>query len=247
MSQRDRASAIMNLLTDYVKSPSMRHIRDTGALHRLALDIVRRLERTDSLWRKWNGPREDLARLAQPCWIPVADLRDALNEYLGPPLTNTDVAQRLEAFWLDGLEKLPDDDLKDGCLEIYQREKAEGTEMRAIIGRLRMHIEDEDIRMWKEHRERSEKRLEERKQAAQDRLNSGADCPWTQRPKSKHLYCRRNGRLYRLSPTNDDGRVRLFRVQQIDDDERGDVLGLYQSRGDAAKAVKEIAYRPERR
>ncbi len=246
MSQRDRASAIMDLLTDYVKSPSIRHIRDSGALYRLARGIVDRLERNDSLWRKWNSPREDLARLAQPCWIPVSDLRDALNDFPGPTLTNTDVAQRLESFWLDEHESLPNEDLKEGSLAIYHEEKAAGTELRAIIGRLRMHLEAEEQRLFTERQQYWEKKREEQKQAAQDRLMSGADCPWTQQPKSNHFYCRRNGRTYRLSPTKDD-MLRLFRVQKVDDDERGDVLGNYQSRGDATKAVKEIAYRPERR
>lgn len=246
MSEQDRISAIMRLLSDYVQSPSIRHIRDPGALHRLARDIVRRLERSGTPWLKWTNVREDQARLAQPCWIPVQDLRDALNEFPGPKLTNTDVAQRLESFWLDDHEPLPNDDLKEGCLALYHKEKEEGTELRAIIGALRSHVEAEEQRISTERREYWDKRRQEDKEAAQERLTSGADCPWTQRPKSKHLYSRRNGRLFRLSPTNDD-RLRLYRVQQVDDDERGEVLGIYQSRGDATKAVKEIAYRPERR
>lgn len=245
MSEDNRAYAIRSLLHEYVQSPSLRHIRDPGALHRLARDIVRRLDRSGSVWRKWTDVREGLALLAQPCWIPIADLRDALNELPGPRLTNTDVAQRLEAFWLDEHEPLPNDELKEGCLAIYHAQKAEGTELRAIIGLLRSHLEAEEERISTANRERWAKRLQEQKEAAQQRLMSGADCPWTQRPGSKHFYCRRNGRTFRLSSANDH-RLRLHRVQKVDDDERGDLLGAYQSRGDATKAVKEIAYRPGR-
>lgn len=163
-AQSQLRCGLIGILAEYVKSPPMRHIRNRGSLHRLALSIVQRLERADSIWRKWNGPREDLARLAQSCWIPVADLRDAFNEFRGPALNNTDVAQRLEAFWLNEHGSLPNEDLQRNCLAIYQEEKAQCTEMRAVIGRIRRHLETEEQRIWKETRERWERSAEHQPQ-----------------------------------------------------------------------------------
>ena len=37
--------------------------------------------------------------------------------------------------------------LKDGCLVLYHSEKAQGTEMRAIIGALQEHLEREEDRL----------------------------------------------------------------------------------------------------
>jgi hypothetical protein len=81
-----------------VKSPSLRHIRDPHSLSRLAQEIVRRLDRGNSIWRKWDGQREVLLKSALCCWIPVEDVREFLNRLPGPLLTTTDVAQRLKAF-----------------------------------------------------------------------------------------------------------------------------------------------------
>ncbi len=39
----------------------------------------------------------------------------------------------------------------------------------------------------------------------------------------------------------------LYRVNSTSDDENGALLGKYRARGDATKAVKEMAYKPEPR
>jgi hypothetical protein len=98
MKEDERIWAIKGLLFDYVKSPSLRHIRDPNSIFKLAQEIVRRIDQGNSIWRKWDGQREVLLKSALPCWIPVEDLRDFLNDTPGPRLTTTDVAQRLKSF-----------------------------------------------------------------------------------------------------------------------------------------------------
>jgi len=48
---------------------------------------------------------EEVGRSSRPflksaalCWIPIEDLLTFLNQLPGPPLTKTDVSQRLRAF-----------------------------------------------------------------------------------------------------------------------------------------------------
>jgi len=86
MTEDERIWEVKQLLFDFVKSPSLRHIRDPLSLHKLAQDIVKRIDRGNSIWRKWDGPREVLLKSALGCWIPIADLRDVLNRMPGPPL-----------------------------------------------------------------------------------------------------------------------------------------------------------------
>jgi len=95
MREDERIWAVKELLFDYVKSPSLRHIRDPHSLIKLAQEIVRRIDRGNAIWKKWDGQREVLLKSAIGCWIPVEDMRDFLNRMPGPPLTTTDVAQRL--------------------------------------------------------------------------------------------------------------------------------------------------------
>ena len=175
----------------------------------------------------------------------MEDLRKFLNSMPGPQLTTTDVAQRLKAF--EGEEhSYPKEELQQGCLALYEKEKAEGTEMFAIIGLLRDHLDSEEERLHTEQQERYQQWREEDRIAREQRLLSGADCPWTQLQKSRHWYCRANGRTYRLSP-RDDKMWDLYRVNSIADDEEGALIGKYRARGDASKAVKEMAYKPEPR
>jgi hypothetical protein len=179
---------------------------------KLAREIVRRIDRDTSIWRKWDGQRDILAKSALCCWIPVADLCDFLNTKPGPALTTTDVAQRLKALEEEEHE-YPKEELQVGCLAIYEKEKAEGTELPAIIQLLRGHVEKEEDR-----------RREEDRVAREQRLLSGADCGWTQLQKSPHWYCRTNGRTYRASPTKDK-MWNLHRVNAVSDDEEGHLIG----------------------
>jgi hypothetical protein len=244
MREDERIWAVKELLSDYVKSPSLLHIRDPHSIIRLAQEIVRRIDRGNSIWRKWDGQRETVLKSAIGCWIPIEDLRDFLNRMSGPQLTSNDVSQRLKAFEDEDYTSYPNEDLRGGCLAIYDKERGEGTELPAIIGLLREHVENEEERIRVEHQEQNERRREEDREAQEQRLLSGADCKWTQFRKSQHWYCRANGRAYRLSPTNDK-MWQLYRVKAIPDDEEGVLIGKYRARGDATKVVTEMAYKPE--
>jgi hypothetical protein len=245
MIDEERAWAIKHILFDYVKSPSLKHIRDPHSITKLAREIVRRLDRGNIIWTKWTEHREMLLKSAVGCWVPIADLRTFLNAMRGPPLTMTDVDQRLKDFELES-RIWANEELKDDCLAIYAEEREAGTDMPAILGRLREHVEHEETRLRDEQRAQWQKVSEEAQVAREQRLLSGADCKWTQIRGSKHWYCRTNGRTYRLSPT-DDKKWNLYRVDAVKDDENGDLVGRYRGRGDATKVIAEMAYKPEPR
>jgi hypothetical protein len=238
----DRQYAVASLLFDYVKSPSLRHLRDPHSVHKLARDIVSAVDRASSVWGKWDAQREEVAKAAAPCWIPTDDLLASLNNLPGPPLTKTDVEQRLRAIWEEPYTSYPNEALKDGCLALYRSERAQGTEMRAIIGMLQEHLEREDERLRREQVERYRKLKEEERAKIEQRFLSGADCGWTPIDGSAGFYCRRNGRTFRIVQGK-DRRWTLFRVKSVDD--KGELLGLYQGRGDSNKALKTIAYAVE--
>jgi hypothetical protein len=238
-----RIPIVRDLIMEYARSPSIKHIRDPYALSNLARQIVRRLDGVNAIWKKWNGPREVVLRSAASCWIPSEDMRDHLNSMPGPVLTTTDVTQRLRAFQ-DEDHSWPDDDLKEGCLTQYSREKSHGTEIPAIIGMLQEYVEQEKERLRQEQQARYRAHVENERNALEQRFLSGADCKWTSVKGSTGAYCRINGRAYRLLPTADKMWT-LHRVQSVDDAE-GAHIGKYGYRGDAGKALKQIAYQPER-
>jgi len=212
----------------------------------VAKSILKQLDREGGVWRKWVGERDALLKSALGCWIPIEELRSYLNGLPGPDLTETDVAQRLRAYYEEPYSTYPNDDLKDGCLALFAEEKALGTELPAIIGRLTEHVEAEEERLRLE-REASYKALRETERlAAEQRLLSGADCKWTSIQKSRECYCRVNGRTYRLSPTRDK-RWNLHRVAEISPEEMGNLIGTYGGKGDATKVVATIAYQMEYR
>src|SRR5262249_1786769 len=153
------------------------------------------------------------------------------NSMPGPALTKTDVSQRLRAFEDERCE-FGNEELRDGCLAIFEREKAEGTELPAIIQLLRDHLEREEDRLHAEQQERYQRIREEDQTAREQRLLAGADSAWTQLRKSQCWYCRMNGRTYRLSPTKEK-RWHLHRVNAVSDEEEGAFIGEYQRRGDA--------------
>ena len=240
----DRLYVVSSKLADYVRSPSLRHMRDPHNLQKLAREIVESLDRASSIWQKWDGPREQFAKAAAPCWIPVGDLQMFLNRLPGPALTVTDVAQRLRSFWEEPSEKYPNDDLKAGSLTLYEAEKAQGTELPAIIGAIQEYIEAEEERLRQEREEAYRQFKEEERVRRQQRYLAGADCGWTQLQGLEDFFCRRNGRAYRIERSKDN-RWNLYRAEIPN---RSDVLlGTYFGRREGTKALEKIAYEPEPR
>ena len=235
-----RLQAIRDLLFKHVQSPSLRHIRDSNELHILANEIMRVVESRDSVWLKWDKRRERLAKSAIGCRIPLADLRDFLNELPGPLPTSKDVAQRTKALEEESAFSYPKEELQAGCLAIYEQEKALRTELPAIIGILRDHVEQEEERLWLEQRERCHRLRAQVRLDEEQRLLSGADCKWTQIPESLNWHCRRNGRLYRLSPTKDK-MWNLYSANAVGGS-NGSLIGEYKHRRDASKVVAAVAY-----
>lgn len=242
MDNDEAVGLVVGMLARYVSSPSLRHIREDRFLQELARDIVKRVQQRSGVWQKWEGEREPFLRAAANCWIPVEDLRAFLNELPGPPLQTTDVIERLRAIHEEPYAPYPNEDMREGCLAIYEREKSEGTEMPAIAGALRLHVEEQEDRLHRERLAAWQAARAAEKIALEQRFTSGADCKWTPVSGSKALYCRINGRSYRLVATPDK-RWDLHRVSSPED--QGIVVGRYATRGDATKALSQIAYQPD--
>jgi hypothetical protein len=166
-----------------------------------------------------------------------------LNRLPGPHLTQTDVLQRIKAFQDEDYYNYPNDELQTGCLELYEKEKVAGTELIAIIAAVREYAENEEARLSKERHEAYKRQAQAEQLAKEQAFLSGAECKWTQIGKSPELYCRINGRTYCLSPTADK-MWQAFRTASVDD-RNGRFIGKYKRRGDASKAIQEIAYKPE--
>jgi len=244
MLDQEPLQAVRRLIFEYVRSPSLRHLREPHSIDGLAKQIVATIDRAPSVWRKWEGEREALLRMASCTWIPLEDLRVFLNSMPGPPLTLTDVTQRLRAMYEEPYSPYPHDDLRAECLALYEREKAEGTELPAIIGALQVFVEEESERRRRAVHDDYRRRQAEQRQALEQRFLAGADCKWTTVGQAKDLYCRINGRAYRLSPAPDK-RWTLFRIEAASD--AGARIGVYGTRGDVSKALSKLAYEPEPR
>lgn len=237
-----RIYVVRSLVGDYLRSPSLAHLRSAYALDKLASEIVRRLDAGSPLWVKWNDSREELARASCPCWIPVPTLVAALNALPGPKLTATDVTSRIDVLQ-EELGEWPRDHLRSECEAILQEEAAAGTELMGIIYRIRSHIDQEETRQHEERERAYRARIAAERAALEARFVAGADCKWTPVAGSKVLYCRMNGRVFRLTRAV-DGKQELDRMA-THDAERGVLIGRYASRGDATSAVREIAYKPD--
>lgn len=241
-----RTEAVRKLLLDYLSSPSLRHIRDIGSIEKLSVQIVRRLDEAGSVWKKWDGRREQILSDALECWIPSQDMLNFLNSLPGPELTATDLAERMRAMIEKESIGDPNDVLREECLEIFEAESLSGTEMPAIIGRISEYVGKQWSRLYEERREAERQRLDAARQEREQRLLSSADCPWTQLQGSRCLYCRKNGRTFRLRQSTDKT-WEMHRVNAVDDTEKGRLVGKYSTRGDASKVVAKAAYEVEPR
>ena len=241
----DLMRTVRGAIAQHVMSSSASHIRDPFAIDKLAKDIVTSVTVGNPIWRKWDPVRESVLKSASECWIPTEDMRDFLNQMPGPALTLTDVKQRLRAMQEEDYLSLPEGDQREACLALIEAEKAQGTELPAIIGAVQEYIGEESARRYREEREAWERRREEERVALEQRFLSGADCKWTPVKGSTEVYCRVNVRTYRLS-RGDDKMWKLQRIQSVGD-AGGMLIGTYRARGDATKALAQVAFQPETR
>lgn len=152
------------------------------------------------------------------------------------------MVQRLRAFHEEPYSSYPNEELKAGCLALYETEKTQGTDLPAIVGALQEHIELEEERLRREQEETYRRTQEDDRIRRQQRFLAGADCGWTQIEKSEVFYCRRNGRAFRTQRANDK-RWNLYRITNLED--AGILLGTYLGRREASTALEKIAYEPE--
>ena len=240
MIEEPLMSDIKRLIYDYVRSPSLRHLRDPYSINRLAADILKCLTARNPIWTKWTPSREALVEAASLCWIPVISLREYLNAMEGPPLTNTDVVQRMRAFHEEAYHAYPNPDLQADCVALFEAEMAQGTEMPAIIGAIQEFVEAEEARLRDARQLEWRKRAEEERLALERQFLSGADCKWTPVSGAPGVYCRMNGRAYRALQAKDKV-WEVFRVVDAND-LSGRQIGRYKNRGDATKVLSQLAY-----
>lgn len=194
------------------------------------------LKLSSSLWRKWGPERNELLNLAKLSWIPVDDLRDALNALQGEPLTAVDVEQRLKLTWEEDTER-PREDFRDGCLAIYLAEKAQGTELLAILGAIDDYVCEAYRRESALSHERAMRELEEKRTEEEQTLISGVDCNWVRLRTSEDWFRREQGRLFRLAKV----RCSDWELSELEHlDAPGKVVGRFRSRRLAREATMEI-------
>jgi hypothetical protein len=94
----------------------------------------------------------------------------------------------------------------------------------AEVGAIREHVEREEERRGQERDDAHRKFREEERLKQRQRFLSGADVGWTKIDSSDPLYCRRNGRAFRIE-TGKDKRWKLYRIGNQEDE--GELLGVY--------------------
>jgi hypothetical protein len=129
MYMDDRTMAVYSLVANYVSSPSLSHLRAERSIAKISHEIVTRLDQKSAVWKKWEGPREELLATALECWIPNEDLLSFFNSLPGPQLTMTDLEQRMKHMIEVDYIGTPEPKLELECLAIYRAEAEAGTEM----------------------------------------------------------------------------------------------------------------------
>ena len=183
---------------------------------------------------------ESILKPAIFCWIPIEELQERLNRLPGPPLTSTDVSQRIRSYQDEDYYNYPDQEFKKGCLAIYEAEKAAGTELIAIIQAINEYLEAETENRRIRRDEEFKKKAQEQRLALEQRFLSGADCKWTTLGNSAEFYCRKNGRAFKIFQNAEKMWISM-RIKSADD-QIGDIIGKYKLRGDATKVINQLAY-----
>ena len=195
MTEDDKLHEIARILYEYSARPPLKFPSE-AEIPKLAKKILNTAYGPTSLWTKWDKDREELVSRAVDVWVPLDDLRDALNRLPGERLTPTDVEQRIYALRHEysGYTRGPDEELKEASFAAYAEEKATGTEFIAILGWLEEWTWGAEERLRRKREEERRERVEQDKRNAEARLRSGADCPWTAAAGFADLHCRKNAR-----------------------------------------------------
>lgn len=242
MTNDEREAHIRRVLWEQAH-PTLRGM-DSARVAKLAEEIFR-IATSSGLWSKWSPDRETIASRAADIWVPMEDLRESLNALPGPTLTKIDVEQRIRDLREQRYRSYPTAELESEAYAVFAEEKARGTEFIAILGYLEeWHWGNEERLRRKAEQERREQ-IARDKQIAETRLRNGADCPWTAATEITDLHCRKNGRLYRLRSLQNVGKHEpAFEVLRVDylSAKRGRSVGRYRTRGDATKAVENVAW-----
>jgi len=249
MAENEQLHAVIRILQKYSARPPLK-FSSAAEVPEIARKILDATYLPKSLWTKWDKNREELIGRAVDVWVPLVDLLTALNMLPGEKLTATDVEQRLNALRYEnsGYSRGPSEEIKEISLDAYTEEKAKGTEFIAILGWMEEWTADAEERLRQQQKVKRRDAIALEKQRAEARLRSGADCGWTVVDGVVDTHCRRNGRLFRLKAlpkyaSPNSPKLELIEVKTLDD-KRGTLIGQYHTRGDAAKALLEVAYKP---
>ena len=133
MTEDERAHQIRSLLWDHVH-PTLRSM-DRERIAKLAEQVLRIAAAHRELWAKWGADRNEIAERAANLWVPLDDLRDALNGLPGPALTKVDVEQRIREVREKQYGSYPKTEMEAEALAAFAEEKARGTESPLIATR----------------------------------------------------------------------------------------------------------------
>lgn len=246
MTNDERAYQIRTLLWEHAH-PTLRGM-DREQIAKLAEQTMR-IATDRGLWTKWGGDRETLADRAAEIWIPMEDLREALNALPGPELTKVDVEQRIRELREKPYSgSYPRKEVEAEALAVFAEEKARGTEFVAILGYMEEWYWGAEERLRQKAEKERRERIAEDKRHAEARLRNGADCPWTAATGISDLHCCKNGQLYRLRPLQTTSKHEpAFEVLRVDylEAKRGRPVGRYRTRGEATTAVAKVAYQED--
>jgi hypothetical protein len=226
MGEQERRWAVERLLRDVGKASRIEWMREQ--LVKQIMDVFR-----DEAWEKWTRARTDLVEQSCALWIPIADLAEVLNRMPGPHLTLTDVNERRLAMDDVGSDE---DWSRERLQAAYAEERTQGTEMRAILGRLSRLYGEILAAHWQEERAAQQRQKEAQHQAAEARVLSGADFQW--RNTQGGRYCRRGGVLFRLERV--ESILRLYANAKLGE-RGGELVGSYKDQSAANRAVLQVS------
>ena len=96
MSDQERLYEIIQLLHQYSARPPLKFPTD-AEIPKIARMILNVADGPRTLWQKWGDDREEIISRAAEVWVPIDDLREALNRLPGTPHANRCRAAPLRA------------------------------------------------------------------------------------------------------------------------------------------------------